>query len=233
MREQKQIIAQQGSELSMEALSEMDVLQRAITEALRLFPPLIMLLRQCKRSFAVSTSQGQHYVIPKVSAPAHEGLHLPLEPCQLTHYAIFRQDRQCTQDMSAAIVPYNAPNKSGGNHHACGTKWITCGCMQCRLVALCICIADEAAKLEQELIVQGHVVATSPAYQHRLPSLFERPDDFEPDRFASPRQEDKAMPFSFIGFGGGRHGCMGSNFAFLQVSSHRTGVSLQGYGHGI
>ena len=27
------------------------------------------------------------------------------------------------------------------------------------------------------------------------------------------------MPFSFIGFGGGRHGCMGQNFAYLQIKT--------------
>ena len=66
--------------------------------------------------------------------------------------------------------------------------------------------------------MQGHVVATSPAYSHRLPHVFSRPDEFDPERFAAPREEDKAAPFSFIGFGGGRHGCMGSNFAILQVT---------------
>lgn len=34
---------------------------------------------------------------------------------------------------------------------------------------------------------------------------------------AAPREEEKALPFSYIGFGGGRHGCMGQNFAYLQV----------------
>lgn len=57
----------------------------------------------------------------------------------------------------------------------------------------------------------------SPAFSHRLPAVFPRPDAFEPERFAAPREEDKAAPFSFIGFGGGRHGCMGSNFAYLQA----------------
>ena len=59
----------------------------------------------------------------------------------------------------------------------------------------------------------------SPAFSHRLPQVFPRPDAFEPERWAPPREEDKAAPFSFIGFGGGRHGCMGSNFAYLQVRS--------------
>ena len=46
------------------------VLERCMMEALRLFPPLIMLLRQAKAPFAVTTSQGKTYVIPKVSALA-------------------------------------------------------------------------------------------------------------------------------------------------------------------
>ena len=66
VQEQRDIVQRHGSELSMEALGDMHVLQRNITEAVRLFPPLILLLRQCKRSFSVSTSQGQKFVIPKV-----------------------------------------------------------------------------------------------------------------------------------------------------------------------
>jgi len=42
---------------------------------------------------------------------------------------------------------------------------------------------------------------------------------YDPERFAPPREEDKVKPFSFIGFGGGRHGCLGSNFAYLQVGA--------------
>ena len=66
MREQQEVINKHGHELTMEALGDMAVLQRMITEALRLFPPLILLLRLCKRSFEVATSDGKKYVIPKV-----------------------------------------------------------------------------------------------------------------------------------------------------------------------
>ena len=82
------------------------------------------------------------------------------------------------------------------------------------------------------------MVATSPAYSHRLPHVFSRPDEFDPERFAAPREEDKAAPFSFIGFGGGRHGCMGSNFAILQVQAvpsllpHVTGAMEEPRGKG-
>lgn len=65
--------------------------------------------------------------------------------------------------------------------------------------------------------LQGNIVAASPAFAHRLPAVFSAPDAFQPDRFAPPREEDKAKPFSYIGFGGGRHGCLGQNFAYLQI----------------
>ena len=64
---------------------------------------------------------------------------------------------------------------------------------------------------------QGNIVAASPAFAHRLPTVFSQPDAFQPERYAPPREEDKVKPFSYIGFGGGRHGCLGQNFAYLQV----------------
>lgn len=63
------MLAERGPELDIEALGEMDVLQRNITEALRLFPPLIMLLRQAKAAFAVETSAGRRHVVPKARSP--------------------------------------------------------------------------------------------------------------------------------------------------------------------
>lgn len=59
-------------------------------------------------------------------------------------------------------------------------------------------------------------MAASPAFAHRLPGVFKEPDSYQPDRFQKGRQEDK-MPYAFIGFGGGRHGCLGQNFAYLQI----------------
>lgn len=67
-------------------------------------------------------------------------------------------------------------------------------------------------------VLQGDVVAISPNFNHVLPQIFERPLSFEPDRFNPPRDEDKKKPFSYMGFGGGRHACIGQNFAYLQVS---------------
>ncbi len=66
---------------------------------------------------------------------------------------------------------------------------------------------------------QGDIVAASPNFSHMLPHVFSEPDRYDPARYLPPREEDKTKPFSFIGFGGGRHACIGQNFAYLQIKS--------------
>ncbi|PKU74487.1 obtusifoliol 14-alpha demethylase [Dendrobium catenatum] len=129
--EQKRLMKKYGDKVDHDILSEMDVLYRCIKEALRLHPPLIMLLRQSHSEFTVKTKEGIEYVIPK-----------------------------------------------------------------------------------------GHIVATSPAFANRLPSIYKDPDTYDPDRFSPGREEDKvAGAFSYISFGGGRHGCLGEPFAYLQIKA--------------
>lgn len=68
------------------------------------------------------------------------------------------------------------------------------------------------------VIPAGDYLFVSPSISMRDPSVFKNPDQYNPDRFAPPNEEDKA-PFSFIGFGGGRHSCMGEPFAYLQITA--------------
>ncbi len=63
----------------------------------------------------------------------------------------------------------------------------------------------------------GDTIFASPAVSMRLASVFTNPDKYDPDRFAPPRSEDEAKRFSFIGFGGGMHGCIGEQFAYVQI----------------
>ncbi|GMH27272.1 hypothetical protein Nepgr_029115 [Nepenthes gracilis] len=129
--EQKSVMKKHGDKIDHDILSEMEVLYRCIKEALRLHPPLIILLRYLHSDFSVTTRDGKEYDIPK-----------------------------------------------------------------------------------------GHIVATSPAFANRLPHIFKDPDTYDPDRFAPGREEDKvAGPFSYISFGGGRHGCLGEPFAYLQIKA--------------
>jgi sterol 14-demethylase len=62
-------------------------------------------------------------------------------------------------------------------------------------------------------------VATSPNFNHILPQVFKDPTAYDPERWVAPRDEDKATPYGFVGFGAGRHSCMGANFAYLQIKS--------------
>jgi sterol 14-demethylase len=52
---------------------------------------------------------------------------------------------------------------------------------------------------------------------HRLPEVFRDADRYDPDRFGPARQEDRATKYSLIAFGGGRHRCIGSTFAYQQI----------------
>ncbi|KAF2545394.1 hypothetical protein F2Q70_00019754 [Brassica cretica] len=129
--EQRKLMEKHGDKIDHDILSEMDVLYRCIKEALRLHPPLIMLMRASHCDFSVTARDGKTFDIPK-----------------------------------------------------------------------------------------GHIVATSPAFANRLPHIFMDPDSYDPDRFSPGREEDKAAgAFSYISFGGGRHGCLGEPFAYLQIKA--------------
>ncbi|KAL9232230.1 hypothetical protein vseg_007363 [Gypsophila vaccaria] len=131
VKEQETIMKKHGNHIDHDVLSEMEVLHRCIKEALRLHPPLIMLLRQSHSDFSVTSQEGKEYDIPS-----------------------------------------------------------------------------------------GHIVATSPAFANRLPHIYKNPDEYDPERFAPGRDEDKAAgQFSYISFGGGRHGCLGEPFAYLQIKA--------------
>jgi sterol 14-demethylase len=63
----------------------------------------------------------------------------------------------------------------------------------------------------------GSLAMVSPAVTHRMDSVFAAPERFDPDRFGPGREEDKRTPYALIGFGGGKHRCLGLAFAHQQV----------------
>ena len=65
----------------------------------------------------------------------------------------------------------------------------------------------------------GTYVFYSIAASHLLPEVFERPAEFEPERFAAPREEQKRTPYSLVGFGGGPRVCIGINFAKVEIKA--------------
>ncbi len=69
------------------------------------------------------------------------------------------------------------------------------------------------------LIRDGDMVAISPAISNRIAEDFPQPDDFVPDRYEKPRQEDLINRWTWIPFGAGRHRCVGAAFATMQIKA--------------
>ena len=70
-----------------------------------------------------------------------------------------------------------------------------------------------------QVVPAGTMAMVSPAVAHRLPHVFPDPERFLPDRFAPPASEHEQHRYALIGFGGGKHRCMGKNFAILQIKA--------------
>jgi sterol 14-demethylase len=66
------------------------------------------------------------------------------------------------------------------------------------------------------VVPKGSIVAMSVALSNIDANCFADPQRFDPDRFAAPRAEDAKHAFGYVPFGGGRHRCLGANFALMQ-----------------
>ncbi len=67
------------------------------------------------------------------------------------------------------------------------------------------------------LIPQGWSVLYQVPKTHQDNSVYTEPSEFDPERFAPSRAEDKSKPFSHIPFGGGMRECIGKEFAKLEM----------------
>ena len=63
---------------------------------------------------------------------------------------------------------------------------------------------------------EGTITGVNPMLTHLLPEIWEEPGRYDPIRF-SPERSSGRHRFAFVPFGGGAHGCLGANFAYLQV----------------
>lgn len=64
-------------------------------------------------------------------------------------------------------------------------------------------------------IKAGDTVMFSPYLMHRLDTLWERPGEFDPERFAPERAA--GYGFAYVPFGAGPHTCLGSNFFMAEA----------------
>jgi sterol 14alpha-demethylase len=80
-------------------------------------------------------------------------------------------------------------------------------------------VAKGDFEVEGYPIRQGDFVAASPAISNRIPEDFPNPNDFMPERYLEPRQEDLLNRWTWIPFGAGRHRCVGAAFATMQIKA--------------
>ncbi|MEZ4287197.1 MAG: cytochrome P450 [Polyangiales bacterium] len=65
---------------------------------------------------------------------------------------------------------------------------------------------------------KGDWVSIAPIVAHRESKVFQDALRYDPERYAPGREEDR-QPFAYVSFGGGRHKCLGSAFAILQMKT--------------
>ncbi|KAH8743848.1 cytochrome P450 6A1 [Diaporthe sp. PMI_573] len=53
---------------------------------------------------------------------------------------------------------------------------------------------------------------------HFNPEVYTNPNEWDPGRYLPERAEDKKVPFGYVGWGVGRHPCLGMRFAKLEMS---------------
>ncbi len=80
-------------------------------------------------------------------------------------------------------------------------------------------VAKADFEFRQFAIHQGQMVGASPWVSNRIPEDFDDAEQFDPTRYISPREDDKANPWTWIPFGAGRHRCVGAAFALMQLKA--------------
>jgi cytochrome P450 len=76
--------------------------------------------------------------------------------------------------------------------------------------------AVESDRLGDEAVKPGDIVSIWPWILHRHQALWDRPDEFDPDRFAPGRREERHR-FQYLPFGGGPRLCVGARFATAEA----------------
>jgi len=72
---------------------------------------------------------------------------------------------------------------------------------------------DRAGDIE---IPRGSTVIVYVYGAHHAPRHWESPESFDPERFTKANEKLR-MPFTYLPFGGGPRGCIGGNYAMLQI----------------
>jgi cytochrome P450 len=88
---------------------------------------------------------------------------------------------------------------------------------------MCPPAAGTMRLLKEDMTVAGHraeagTIAVVSFYAlHRNPKLWDRPEQFDPDRF-SPERSAGRNRWQYLPFGGGPRSCIGDHFAMLEAT---------------
>ncbi len=74
-------------------------------------------------------------------------------------------------------------------------------------------------EVQGKYVPKDTLLMVLPSVTHILPDRWSEPLEFQPDRFAEPRHEEKGHRFQEIPFGGGAHKCIGMNFGTAEVKT--------------
>ena len=80
-------------------------------------------------------------------------------------------------------------------------------------------LVQEDFDLLGRTIPAGTVLAASPRVSNRIEEDFPNADEFHPERYIDPRQEDLQNRWTWIPFGAGKHRCVGNAFAMMQMKA--------------
>jgi sterol 14-demethylase len=80
-------------------------------------------------------------------------------------------------------------------------------------------VAKEDFEVGGFTVTAGQMVGASPSVSNRIAEDFPEADQFEPERYLAPREEDRTNPWTWIPFGAGRHRCVGAAFAMMQLKA--------------
>ena len=80
-------------------------------------------------------------------------------------------------------------------------------------------VVQEEIELAGRTVPAGTMVAASPKVSNRIAEDFPEPERFDPGRYLDPRQEDLLNRWTWIPFGAGKHRCVGSAFAMMQLKA--------------
>uniref|UniRef100_A0A803MV84 Uncharacterized protein n=1 Tax=Chenopodium quinoa TaxID=63459 RepID=A0A803MV84_CHEQI len=121
VEEQRRLMKKHGDAITYDAISDMHHLYRCIKEALRLHPPLAMLLRKSHKDFSVTTRKGDKYDIPKGHIIAASPVLSNRVPHIYTNPDSYDPERFCPgREEDRLAGPFSFVSFGGGKHTCLG-----------------------------------------------------------------------------------------------------------------